>query len=131
MRAHRDLVLAEGLTRATLGSMRVLAVVCLFVGLLACGEPAPLPTEKSEFAGQWEGDGVRLQITGEGRVSYDRRKGAGNEHVTGPIAGWQGDSFVVGVMTQKTTFEVSEAPHEVSGTWTMTVNGDTVYRVGP
>ncbi len=116
--------------RGSLPAMRNLALGCLAAGLLACGTPSPLPPDRAEYAGNWEGDGVRLEITLEGRVSYDRRKGAGNEHVAGPIAGWRGDSFVVGVMTQKTTLEVTEAPSEVAGTWTMVVNGDKVYRTG-
>jgi len=68
---------------------------------------------------------------GDSRVSYDRKKGAGNEHTEGPIAGWVGDDFVVGVMTQKTTFNVDTPPHEDAGTWTMVVNGDTMYRLAP
>lgn len=99
--------------------------------LSGCSDPAPLPADKANYAGHWEGDGVRIEITEAARVTYDRRKGAGNEHIEGPIAGWQGDSFVVGVMTQKTTFEVDQPPVKESGTWTMVVNDDTVYRISP
>lgn len=111
--------------------MRGLVLALPLLLLVGCSEPAPLPPEKAEYAGTWEGDGVRVRITAEGRVTYDHKKGAGNEHIEGPIAGWSGDGFVVGVMTQKTSFEVNAAPHEESGTWTMVINGDTVYRIGP
>ncbi|MBV1858808.1 MAG: hypothetical protein KUG77_10380 [Nannocystaceae bacterium] len=111
--------------------MRGLALLPVFTAVVACGSPAPLPPEKIGYAGTWEGDGVRLQISADARVSYDRKKGAGNEHTEGPIAGWVGDDFVVGVMTQKTTFAVDTPPHEDAGTWTMVVNGDTVYRLAP
>lgn len=111
--------------------MRGLALVSLFAAAVACGPPPPLPAEKTDYAGTWEGDGVRLEISGDARVSYDRKKGAGNEHTEGPIAGWVGADFVVGVMTQKATFKVNTPPHKDSGTWTMVVNGDTVYRVAP
>ncbi|MCR9166071.1 MAG: hypothetical protein ACE37F_17470 [Nannocystaceae bacterium] len=111
--------------------MRGSALAALVFGLLACSNPQPLPQGKAEFAGTWEGDGVRIEITPEGRVTYDRKKGAGNERIQGPIAGWGEDNFVVGVMTQKTTIEVDEPPHETSGTWTMVINGDTVYRLQP
>ena len=111
--------------------MRGLALALQVLLLLGCSEPAPLPPDKASYAGTWEGDGVRIQITAQGRVSYDHKKGAGNEHIEGPIAGWRGDDFVVGVMTQKTSFEVSEAPHQEAGTWTMVINGDTVYRTSP
>ena len=112
-------------------AMRGLALALPVLLCVACSEPEPLPSDKASYAGMWEGDGVRLEITAEGRVSYDHKKGAGNEHIEGPIAGWVGDGFVVGVMTQKTTFEVSQPPHEESGTWTMVVNDDTVYRIRP
>jgi hypothetical protein len=110
--------------------MRTVAMALLSASMLACGAPEPLPADKAEYAGAWEGDGVRIQISTDAKVSYDRKKGAGNEHVEGPIAGWRGDSFVVGVMTQKTTFDVTVPPHEEAGTWTMVINGDTVYRIG-
>lgn len=109
--------------------MRGLALLPLFAAAIACGAPEPLPPEKSGYAGKWEGDGVRLQISSDAQVSYDRKSGAGNQHTEGPIAGWIGDDFVVGVMTQKTTFKVEAPPHQESGTWTMVVNGDTVYRL--
>jgi len=110
--------------------MRGFALAALVV-VLGCGTPAPLPADKADYAGMWEGDGVRVEIGADGRVSYDRKKGAGNEHIEGPIAGWSEDGFVVGVMTQKTSFEINEAPHQESGTWTMVINGDTVYRIRP
>ena len=114
-----------------MAAMRGSALAVLMFGLLACSTPQPLPAEKAEFAGTWEGDGVRIEITTDGRVTYDRKKGAGNEHIEGPIAGWGEGNFVVGVMTQKTTIDVDEGPHEESGTWTMVINGDTVYRLQP
>ena len=111
--------------------MRGPALALPLLVLLGCSTPAPLPPDKASYVGTWEGDGVRIQITAEGRVSYDRKNGAGNEHIEGPIAGWRDESFVVGVMTQKTSFEVNRAPHQESGTWTMVLNGDTVYRTTP
>lgn len=109
-------------------AMRGSPLAAMMFGLLACSTPQPLPADKAEFAGVWEGDGVRIEITNEGRVTYDRKKGAGNEHVEGPIAGWGEGSFVVGVMTQKTTIAVGQDPHKEGGTWTMVIDGDTVYR---
>lgn len=108
-----------------------IALSLVALGALGCSNPEPLPPNRAEYAGTWEGDGVRLAITPDSRVSYDHQKGAGNEHIEGPIAGWVDDSFVVGVMTQKTTFDVSQPPHRDGGTWTMVVNGDTVYRLQP
>ncbi|MEM6295750.1 MAG: hypothetical protein AAGA54_31045 [Myxococcota bacterium] len=111
--------------------MKVRVAAALLLALVACREPQPLPPERAEYAGTWEGDGVRLQITPEGGVTYDRKVGAGNEHVEGNIAGWKGDGFVVGAMTVKTAFEIPTPPEKVNGTWTMTVNGMTVYRLSP
>ena len=123
--------LAAGMARGTLPAMRGLVPSMLSLALLACGEPQPLPADKASYAGTWEGDGVRLKISPTAQVSYDKKKGAGNEHVEGPIAGWREDGFVVGVMTQKTSFDVTAPPHQESGTWTMVINGDTVYRISP
>ena len=121
--------LALSFRRGSIRRMRGLALLPLLTVVVACGAPAPLPADKTDYAGTWEGDGVRLQVSLDAQVSYDRKKGAGNEHTEGPIAGWVGDSFVVGVMTQKTTFTVNTPPHEEAGTWTMVVNDDTVYRL--
>lgn len=72
------------------------ALALVVFGLVACSTPQPLPADKAEFAGVWEGDGVQIAITAEARVTYDRKNGAGNEHIEGPIAGWGEKSWARG-----------------------------------
>ncbi len=104
------------------------ALLLTGVFAIACNSAEPLPADRADYEGRWRGDGVTLTITAAGHVSYDRAEGKGRVQVDGPIAGWKGDGFVVGVMTMKTAFEVTAPPHEVGGAWMMTVNGDELLR---
>jgi hypothetical protein len=89
----------------------------------------PLPPDKAEFAGHWRGGGIDLVIRPDGYVTYEKAEGKGRVEVSGPLQGWIGNDFVVGVMVVKTTFKVNEPPHQVDGVWTMTVDGVPVTRV--
>jgi len=109
---------------------RWLSLLCLglLAGLLLACEAKPLGPEKADYAGHWRGDGVDLVIEAEGRVKFERKHGAGVVKISGPIAVWVEDDFVVGVMVQKTRFDVTEPPHEVDGRWRMTVDGVALVR---
>lgn len=96
--------------------------------LVAACKGQPLPPDKADYAGRWRGGGIDLVISPEGRVEYVKQQGKGRTEISGPLQGWQGDSFVVGVMTVKTKFEVTEPPHEVDGAWKMTVDGVELIR---
>lgn len=106
------------------------ALLSLVLFTAAC-KGQPLPADKAEFAGHWRGGGVDLVIQPEGHVRYEKAEGKGRVQVEGPLQGWIGDDFVVGVMVVKTTFKVSEPPHEADGVWTMTVDGVELTRVAP
>lgn len=88
----------------------------------------PLPPDKADYAGRWRGGGIDLVIHAEGRVNYAKVEGKSTKTIEGPLQGWQGDDFVVGVMTVKTKFKVTEPPHEVDGVWKMTVDGVELIR---
>jgi hypothetical protein len=105
-----------------------LVALTLALSLSGC-KGKPLPADKAEYAGHWRGGGVELTITQDGGVSYSRIKGAGHVEISGPIKGFDGDDFVVGVMVVKTTFDVTAPPHEEGGAWKMTVDGVQVTRV--
>jgi hypothetical protein len=105
---------------ATLLSLVLFAAAC---------KGKPLPPDKAEFAGHWRGGGIDLVIRPEGQVVYDKVEGKGHVQVSGPLQGWIGNDFVVGVMVVKTTFKVSEPPHQVDGVWTMTMDGVELTRV--
>lgn len=105
------------------------AALMLFIAALlgACAEP--IPPEKLAYAGEWRADNVRLIITPEGKVSYQRRDGSAKVSVDAPIQRFEGDNFVVGVGPIHTTFVVSKPPHLVDGQYRMTVDGVELTRV--
>ncbi len=107
---------------------RPLATLLLATTLLAC-KGQPLPADKLEYAGEWRGGGVQLVITVDGGCSYHKVSGASHVEINGPIKGFDGDDFVVGVMVVKTTFDVTAPPHDDNGTWKMTVDGVELIRV--
>ncbi len=88
----------------------------------------PLPPEKMSYAGTWTGTGFQLVITPDGGVAYKRVSGNGSVSITGPLSGFKGDSFEVGILFFKTTFEVSQPPTQERGKWTMVVDGVTLTR---
>ncbi|MCX4246304.1 hypothetical protein [Paraliomyxa miuraensis] len=103
-------------------------LLCLVLLASAC-KGQPLPADKAEFAGRWHGVGIQLEIRPEGHVSYRKSEGRSTVTIDGPLQGWQGDDFVVGVMVVKTKFHVTEPPHLVDGKWMMTVDGVELTRV--
>ncbi|MBC8073857.1 MAG: hypothetical protein IAG13_36400 [Deltaproteobacteria bacterium] len=111
-----------------MSSRSPLLALAFAASLLGC-KSRPLPAEKAEYAGHWRGGGIDLVITQDGGVSYNRIKGAGHVEINGPIKGFDGDDFVVGVMVVKTTFDVTAPPHEAGGAWKMTVDGVELTRV--
>jgi hypothetical protein len=97
------------------------------LALAAC-TGKPLPADKADYAGRWRGPGVTLEITADGHARYDRAEGNGRVKIDGPIQGFDGDDFVVGVMVVTTSFDVTAPPTETNGVWTMTVDGVVLTR---
>lgn len=112
--------------------MRIAQLAALAVAalLIACGEP--LPTDKSAYEGEWRGPNVRLLITREGNVEYERNEGKKKISINAPIKEFDGNNFSVGMGMFSTTFVVSKPPHQDRGVWKMTVDGvELVKGVGP
>ncbi len=108
-------------------SIRCLLPV-LLAGLLgACG--MEVPAAKSAYIGYWEADGMSLLITQDGSVSYKRMKKGASTKINAPLKAFHGDDFEVGVGPMVTMFKVSSPPHEVAGSWTMTVDGVELTRI--
>lgn len=95
--------------------------------LAACSKP--LPEDRLEYVGDWQSKEMRLLILQDGTVSYKRLKGGGTVSVNGPLQEFAGDDFTVGLWVFKTTFKVTEPPHEVEGVWQMVVDGVRLRRV--
>lgn len=107
--------------------VRLVTVAALL--LAGCSGP-PVPPDKQDYVGEWRSSEMVLLILKDGSVRYERLKGGGTTEITGPIRGFQGDDFVVGLPLINTTFVVSQPPHEVDGVWKMTVDGVTLTRTG-
>lgn len=71
---------------------------------------------------------MKLLILTDGTVAYKRWKSGVTTSVNGPLKEFQGNNFVVGVGPFSTTFEVSEPPHEIDGSWQMVVDGVRLTR---
>ncbi len=99
----------------------------MLVLLPACSQP--LPEDKLSYVGDWQSKEMELLILQDGTVSYKRLKRGGSTSVDGPLKEFVGDDFEVGIWFLTTTFEVSEPPHEVKGSWQMVVDGVRLTRV--
>ncbi|ACA88609.1 hypothetical protein [Shewanella woodyi] len=97
--------------------------------LLLSGCAKPLPEDKLDYVGEWQSSEMGLLILDDGTVAYKRLKGGGSTSINGPLQEFIGDDFVVGVLFMTTTFDVSEPPHEVDGSWKMTVDGVRLTKV--
>jgi hypothetical protein len=113
--------------------MSQLKIATLFAGVLSilalAGCAKPLPPDRMSYAGEWRGAGMRLLITPEGNVEYERSEGSTSKSVNAPLKEFQGDDFIVGVGSLTTKFAVSVPPHQGTDTWEMTVDGVELKRV--
>lgn len=109
-----------------------LSIPAFFLMLLALlsGCARPLPQDRQQYVGHWRGPGVDLHIHADGRLAYKRTQGSSSTSIDAPIQKFEGDDFIVGVGPIGTRFDVSRAPHEVDGVWTMTVDGVELFRTG-
>ena len=111
--------------------MRIATLVAAVLLLAACsGQPRPADT--ASYAGDWRAKNMRLVITAEGHVSYERRDEGNSKSINAPLQRFEGNNFVVGVGPLTTTFVVSKPPWRDEALWRMTVDGvDLVKRGGP
>ncbi len=92
------------------------------------GKGKPLPPEKAAYAGEWQEKDMHLLIAQDGSVLYERRKDRETTSIDGPITGFFGDNFDVGIPPMITTFFVSKPPYQEGGEWKMEVDGVTLTR---
>jgi len=94
----------------------------LLVGsLAACGQP--VPQEKAAYVGEWQEKSMYLMITQDGAVKYQRLKNGATTSIDGPLKGFNGSNFDVGVGPMATTFVVSKPPYREGAMWKMVVDG--------
>ena len=111
--------------------MRIATFVAAVLLLAACGGQ-PLPADKISYAGEWRAKNMRLLITSDGHVAYERREDGKSTSINAPLQRFEGNNFVVGVGPVSTTFVVSKPPWRDEALWKMTVDGvELVRRGGP
>ncbi len=105
---------------------KILISLCLAALLSGCGKA--VPPEKSAYVGEWQEKAMYLLITQDGSVRYKRLKGGATVSVDGPLKGFIGDNFEVGVGPMSTTFMVSKPPYQEGDNWKMVVDGVVLTR---
>ncbi len=101
--------------------LRTLFLSIILLGsLVACGKP--VPPEKSAYVGEWQEKTMYLLITQDGSVQYKRLKGGATISVNGPLKGFNGNNFEVGIGPMTTTFIVSKPPYQDGDNWKMVVD---------
>ena len=104
--------------------MRVIQLplsLVLLGSLLGCGKP--VPPEKSAYVGEWQDPGVYLLITQDGSVRYKRLQGGATTSIEGPLKGFKGDDFEVGIGPLTATFVVAKPPFQEGDHWKRVVDG--------
>ena len=99
----------------------VVLVLLLSVFLFGCGKP--VPPDKADYVGKWSSPEMYLLITADGSVRYKRLRGGRETSINGPLRGFDGNDFIVGIPLLSTTFVVSTPPYNENGTWKMVVDG--------
>lgn len=107
----------------------ILPFSLLVLALSGCGKP--VPAEKSAYVGEWQEKTMYLLITQDGSVRYKRLKGGGSTQVEGPLKGFNGDNFEVGIGPMSTVFVVSKPPYQDGKNWKMVVDGVELIRSAP
>ena len=100
---------------------KITVLALLALTLIGCSKP--VPSEKSAYVGEWQEKTMYLLITQDGSVSYKRLKGGVTTSVEGPLKGFSGDNFDVGIGPLSTTFIVNKTPFQEGDTWKMVVDG--------
>ncbi len=104
------------------------SVPLLALVLVLCGCGKPVPPEKSSYVGEWQHPTMYLLLTQDGSVRYKRIQGGATTSVDGPLKGFHGNNFEVGIGPMSTTFVVTKPPHEDDGKWKMIVDGVELVR---
>jgi hypothetical protein len=101
-------------------------VFVLVLALLGCGKP--VPPDKASYVGEWQHPTMYLLLTQDGSVRYKRIQGGATTSVDGPLKGFKGNNFEVGIGPMSTTFVVTKPPYDDEGKWKMVVDGVELTR---
>lgn len=101
------------------------AVLVLAISL-ACGGSAPLTAAQTDWAGSWvAADGTTVQVFLDGGGSFQ----GSNTQIDGGSTTFEGDSMTIGFGPISKEFHVDQAPAEIDGVWTVTLDGIVYTRI--
>ena len=97
------------------------------MAVAACTQP--LPVDKADYIGHWQGEGVRLVIGADGQASYERVKEGRRTSISGPAHSFTSKGFKIGIGPLSAGFKVRSPPTLTEGRWSMTVDGLVLTRL--
>jgi hypothetical protein len=123
-------------------SSGLLALGLMLFAVLACStgdsekkesSDGPIPADKKDYIGDWngqfQGGTLRLSITPDGTVNYERKEGSTSKSISnGTIKKFDGNDFEVEAFIVSTTFKVEKPPYRDGAVWKMIVDGVEVSR---
>jgi hypothetical protein len=111
-------------TRPT--ALRIGLALLLLLSLAACTQPVPV--DKRDYIGHWQGEGVLLVIRADGHADYARVQDSRRTNIEGPAHSFTSQGFRIGIGPLSARFKVQSPPAKVDGAWHMTVDGVVLTR---
>lgn len=123
-RAEWDLV-SQTTTR---DARRHLAAVALCL-LASC--MAPVPPDKLDYVGMWQGKGMSLAINADGRIGYRTCRSWFCTVIEAESFSFTPTGLRFGFLLLRWNLRVDRPPHRLNGRWTMTIDGVDLVRLEP
>ena len=109
-----------------LAALRSALALVLLLVLAACAQPVPV--DKREYVGHWQGEGVLLVIQANGHADYARARDRRRTSLEGPAHSFTTQGFKIGIGPLSASFRVQSPPRQRDGSWRMTVDGVELTR---
>src|SRR5687768_11180009 len=88
-----------------------------------------VPPDKLEYVGHWQAPQMRLLITHDGSISYDKKDDSSSLSVKLSLRSFSSTGFTAGFGPFTTNFEVERPPRHDGTRWTMSVDGVELSKV--
>lgn len=108
----------------------LLPILALAAGLLssAAAWADPVPADKMDYVGNWQGKDMQLWLSKDGKIKYKRKQEKKDVDLSIELLGFNGNNFDAGWRFMRSTFVVGKPPHREGGKWKMTVDGVELTR---
>ena len=105
-----------------------LSVILMTLMLVACSDPTPVPSDKTQYVGLWVASDRYISIFSNGRLEYkEKLKWGFHNRIQGnfEFAGNQIRSIMF------SSFTIDVKPSQNNGQWQMVLDGIPYRKVGP